>query len=232
MNWWNELTSLQQIFAAIAIPATMVMIIQFVLFIFGLGQDGDAGGFDLQGEVHAGDVPQDWSTHEVVSGSDFYEDVTDSPADHQAPQAKEPMDALHLFSLRSIIAFFAIGGWMGLAAISWQLPIPLSCVMAFFAGCMALYFVAWTARAALRLQQSGNVEINNAIGLVGEVYIPIPASKSGVGKITLLVQERLCEFEAMTANHRTLKTGESVTVMGVKDQSILLVVPNDQAETY
>ncbi len=41
--WWNSLTALQQIFALIGIPATLVLIVQTVLLLFGIG-DGEADG--------------------------------------------------------------------------------------------------------------------------------------------------------------------------------------------
>lgn len=50
--WWDSLTGLQQIFACIGIPATLVLVVQTVLLLFGIG-DGDADadidpdGFDI-----------------------------------------------------------------------------------------------------------------------------------------------------------------------------------------
>jgi membrane protein implicated in regulation of membrane protease activity len=90
---------------------------------------------------------------------------------------------------------------------------------------MALYFVAWSLRSVLRLQQSGNIVLNNAIGVTGEVYIPIPPIKSGAGKISIIIQDRLSEINAVTDAERTLKTGEKVTVMKVESEGVLLVVP-------
>lgn len=51
--WWNSLTGLQQIFACIGIPATLVLIVQTVLLLFGIGDGGDTDmdidpdGFDV-----------------------------------------------------------------------------------------------------------------------------------------------------------------------------------------
>ena len=42
INWWNSLTTTQQIFALIAIPSTVVIIIQTILLLIGLGDGGDA----------------------------------------------------------------------------------------------------------------------------------------------------------------------------------------------
>ena len=93
-----------------------------------------------------------------------------------------------------------------------------------------MYFVAWSIRTALRLQHSGNININNAIGNNGEVYIPIPPEKSGVGKVSVIVQDRLCELSAVTNAERTLKTGEKITVMGIEKEGVLLVAPKNPPE--
>ena len=48
--WWESLTALERVFAAAAIPATLLLIIQLVSTLIGLGgQDGDADGPDLDG---------------------------------------------------------------------------------------------------------------------------------------------------------------------------------------
>ncbi|MBQ2709239.1 MAG: hypothetical protein IJF67_13310 [Clostridia bacterium] len=51
--WWNSLTGLQQIFACIGIPATLVLVVQTILLLFGIGDGSDADvdidpdGFDI-----------------------------------------------------------------------------------------------------------------------------------------------------------------------------------------
>ncbi|MBO5219523.1 MAG: hypothetical protein J6C52_08840 [Clostridia bacterium] len=40
--WWNSLTGLQQIFACIGIPATLVLVVQTILLLFGIGDGSDA----------------------------------------------------------------------------------------------------------------------------------------------------------------------------------------------
>jgi len=42
LNWWNELLLAQQIFALIAIPSTLILAIQTILLLLGIGDDADA----------------------------------------------------------------------------------------------------------------------------------------------------------------------------------------------
>lgn len=234
MDWWNELTELQQFFASVAIPATLVMIFQFILLLFGFSQgDGaDGANADVDINLHEGDTNSifDGNTHDGFEENfhDSFEVNSHDEADHHMSEGQDTVDALRLFTLRSIIAFFSIGGWMGVAAVSWNVPTIMVFLLAFFAGWVALYFVACSIRAALRMQQSGNIILENAVGKIGEVYIPIPPSKSGFGKVNVIVQDRLSEFDAITHSDRELKTGENITVIGIASEGVLLVVPKSK----
>ena len=226
MNWWNELTGLQQFFASIAMPATLVMIIQFILFMLGFSHGDGGDGADGIDGTDFSDGHAEVDFHEDVS-HDVFEAHSSEASNHHPDMGHDNVDALRLFTLRSIIAFMAVGGWMGVAAIGWKVPTPAVFILAFLSGWLALYFVAWSIRAALRLQQSGNIIIDNAIGKQCEVYLPIPKSKGGFGKVNVIVQDRLCEFDAVTVAYRQLKTGEKVTVTGVESEGVLLVMPQD-----
>ena len=53
IGWWNGLTDLQRIFALVGIPATLVLVVQTILLLFGLGaghEDGCDCGCDLDGD--------------------------------------------------------------------------------------------------------------------------------------------------------------------------------------
>jgi len=50
-----------------------------------------------------------------------------------------------------------------------------------------------------------------------------------MGKVMLVVQERLGEFSAITRG-RALKTGETVRVVGLLDESTLIVAPAEPDE--
>ncbi|NLB81190.1 MAG: hypothetical protein GX800_06195 [Clostridiaceae bacterium] len=230
MNWLNELTGLQRAFAFIAMPATLIMVFQLIMSFFGFVQEGGADGFDSADDFADGDMDADFDDGVPGDLADdqphgIYEDHLSNTIDEHGDDAASKADSLKLFTFRGIIGFLSIGGWMGVAAISWGIPIPGSVLLALFAGWMALYFVAWSLRAVLRLQQSGNIVLDNAIGVIGEVYIPIPPLKSGVGKVNIVIQDRLSEVNAVTDAERTIKTGEKITVINVEPGGVLLVVP-------
>lgn len=240
MDWWNGLTQLQRIFASIAMPATLFMVIQFVLLLFGFA-DGDGAdvvdGTDLDGmdldsvDVEAPELSDAYADLDFHGDPDIFHGGTgsaDDMAGHDTGEGHDTADTLRLFSIKSIVAFLAVGGWMGVAAIDWKLSALISIILALGAGWLALYFVAWTLRAFIRMQQSGNVKYENAVGKEGEVYLTIPLN--GRGKVNVLVQDRLCEIDAIAKAERPVKTGEKVIVIGLEAEGVLLVTPKSEFE--
>ena len=72
-EWWEALSSLGKVFACIAIPATLVLLIQTILSIIGLsGSDGDAdvpdGGIDIDGDGIIEDIVT--GAGDIVTGAE------------------------------------------------------------------------------------------------------------------------------------------------------------------
>lgn len=57
INWWNELDLIQQIFALIALPSTVLIVIQTVLLLIGIGDESDTD-VDVD-DVDGIDLPDD-----------------------------------------------------------------------------------------------------------------------------------------------------------------------------
>lgn len=57
INWWNELDLIQQIFALIALPSTVLIVIQTVLLLIGIGDESDTD-IDVD-DVDGIDLPDD-----------------------------------------------------------------------------------------------------------------------------------------------------------------------------
>ncbi len=227
--WWAGLTVLEKALYFIAIPATVVMVIQTVLLVFGLGGHGDVG------ELPGGDA----TLHDaIVTGHSTVGHMgvighVDQPAvphgglPDDADPALQAADAasFRVFSLRGVLSFLVVFGWVGIAMDSGEaLPI-VTILVAFAAGTAALYLTAWMVYGIQKLQSSGNVSLQNAVGRTAEVYLTVPAARSGVGKVNLLVQERWLECDAVTDALASLPTGSNVRVTGVLQGSQLVVEP-------
>ena len=183
IEWWNELIVAQQIFLLVAIPSTVILVIQTILLLIGLNDDVDV------------DVDID--------------DLGD--------------DGLTLFSVRGIVSMLCIAGWSGFALCGTSLPLVVSILIAVLLGILTLIGMAFLMRSLHRLQSSGNIQISNTIGKVGQVYIPIPANAAAAGKINITVQEKFSEFSAITMESEALTTGTYVRVVAVNDAGVLVV---------
>ncbi|MBR2906764.1 MAG: hypothetical protein IKC26_01810 [Clostridia bacterium] len=183
IEWWNELIVAQQIFLLVAIPSTVILVIQTILLLIGLNDDVDV------------DVDID--------------DLGD--------------DGLTLFSVRGIVSMLCIAGWSGFALCGTSLPLVVSILIAVLLGILTLIGMAFLMRSLQRLQSSGNIQISNTIGKVGQVYILIPANAAAAGKINITVQEKYSEFLAITMEAETITTGTYVRVVAVNDAGVLVV---------
>ena len=74
-----------------------------------------------------------------------------------------------------------------------------------------------------KLADSGTLEMKNAIGKTGEVYLTIPARKTGSGKLQVKVQSSVRTLDAMTDELEDIKTGSIVEVVDLIGENILMV---------
>lgn len=224
-NWWGALTLLQQIFACCAIPATVILIIQTLLLMFGFGSHAaDNGEFDH-------DFDHDVS-HDIDHGFDH--DVShdiDHAADHDINHDGEYHDGAHhasgvrLISVRGFVAFFAVGGWLGVALLESGVSATLSVIIAFAGGSLALLFVGWVLKLLYDMQESGNIDPKNAVAKSGSVYIRIPANRAGTGKINITIQGAYKEMDAVTDCDEDIHSGKMVQVVSVTADNTLVVRP-------
>ena len=132
-------------------------------------------------------------------------------------------DGLALFTVKGIVAMLCITGWTGVVFLGTEMNPALAYVLAFLCGFATLVIMAYVMKAISRLQSSGNIEIGNAIGKVGQVYIPI--KPNGSGKVNVTVQGQYSEFTAITTVNETLATGSYVRIVAVDEAGTLVVEP-------
>ncbi len=127
------------------------------------------------------------------------------------------------FTFKNVIAFFTIFGWTGIICIENQLTTTATITISTIAGLIMMVLTSLLFFWMSSLAQSGTLNINNAIGEVGEVYLPIGANRSKIGKIQIKVQGSLRELEAITEAKEDLKTTTIIKVIGVVSNELLLV---------
>ncbi|GJM27301.1 MAG: hypothetical protein DHS20C16_37160 [Phycisphaerae bacterium] len=134
-----------------------------------------------------------------------------------------------LLSLRTMVSGTAFFGITGLLGESIALAPIFVFLLAAAVGLAAMVVVAWLMSILVGLHSEGNLDVRGAMGRIGTVYLSIPKEKNGQGKVTVSVQERSLEFDAIT-NDRELTTGESVLVIDVVDDHTLEVVSASAVE--
>ncbi len=197
--WWDSLSTISQFFACVAIPATLLLIIQTVLMFIGIGSEFD-GGDDLS----LGD-----------SASDA--DVPDIDADFDG------MGSLHIFTIRGIIAFFVVFGWLGYALGAAGVSLWITIPVAVLGGAVMMVVLALLLRSVMKLRSGGNLDNKNALGTAGTVYLTVPPARSGVGKINVLLQGSYVERDAVTDEEEAIPTGAEIVVTGISGQTTLVV---------
>ena len=213
--WWESLTALERVFAAAAIPATLLLIIQLVSTLIGLGgQDGDADGPDLDGDGVPDGIDLDLDGDGIPDGIDLDGDGIPDEL-YESPEETEVQHEgfnLRLFSFRGIVAFFAVYGWGALAISRSGRPWLVALIVGLILGVAAMFLVAVTMQLFVRLQSDGTVDPNNAVGLAGEVYLSVPPGRQGEGKVNVVIQDTMTECAAVTDETSPIPTGTPVII--------------------
>lgn len=130
-----------------------------------------------------------------------------------------------VLSVRSVSAFFAGFGWGGVVAVREGLSLFGSTVAATLAGGVLMAMVVGLMRGLYAMRGSGTLNYRNAVGVVGDVYLPIPPNMEGPGQVEVLVQGRLAVVQAFTRADRRLPNRTRVRVIDTLDPTTLVVEP-------
>ena len=127
-------------------------------------------------------------------------------------------------SLKTVVAFVTFFGLSGWAAYEGGLAPWLQITVAFGAGLVAFYIVAFIMASLMKLESKGNLDLTKAVGQTTQVYLRIPARKSGMGKVTVEIQERSLQLSAVTDGDQ-IATGATVRVLSLLSNETVEVSP-------
>lgn len=210
IDWWNSLDLAVQIFYCIAIPSTLILVIQTVLLFLGIGDDAD--NLDGIGDADVPDAP-DLVEGDGIFGEDAVTEDPDIPG----------FDGLRILTFRGVIAFLVVFGWVGVAMGATGAALWLTVPIALLCGLAMMVTLALLLRAVMRLRSDGNVDNRNAIGTSGRVQLTIPPRRSGEGKVHLMLQGAYVERDAVTDEEEPIPTGSEIVIVGVSGQTALVV---------
>ncbi len=129
----------------------------------------------------------------------------------------------NLYTFRNFVNFFLGFGWTSVLLYDSVRPRILLFIIAVIVGVALVAAVMWLFKWLAGMQQSGTIDIyKSAVGCNGSVYLTIPASRSGEGKVQISINGAVREYNAMTDGD-SIKNGTTIKVVEVIDNHTLLV---------
>lgn len=212
---WQTFDIVQKLLFTMAVPATALLLIELIMQLIGMthGPDADAPDMDeANAEIDADDADMDADSMD-----------TDSMDTDSMDASEHAAGSLRWFTLTGILAFFAVSGWAGLALIDAELTEGLALFMALGLGVLVMYLCALVLRSFTRMNESGTLIIENAVGRFAEAYLPIEPNAAAGGKVALTLQGQFVVLDAITKDEEIIPTGARVVITGVVEGSTLIV---------
>lgn len=186
------------VFGLPASVGTLLFIIKFLLMALGVDHVIDADvGFSDPGDVamHVGDK---------LGGKDV-------------------SVSRRWISFQGFVVLFMVGGWSGLVLFrEAQWPVWSSAAVALVVGVGAMWAFGQVFEQMYKLQESGNISIDAAVGGQGQVYIGVPAAGAGLGQVTVVINQKQRFYAARTKGEE-LPRGTQVVVVGTAEANTLIV---------
>ena len=197
IDWFQALPPYMRVYWMISIAASIIFLIQMTLTLLGLG-DTDAGG-DI-GDLDAGGA-----------------DLGDGNGD-----TMDTGGAIQLFTIRNLVNFLLGVGWGGVCLSGLMGNRFMLALAAILCGCIMVAAFIIMYRQLMKLEGNGSYRIEESVGQVCEVYIRIPANRSGSGKVQISFHGSVQELPAQTEGE-AIPSGTKVRVNKVVDKAVLIV---------
>ena len=182
--FFEQQSSLMQVFWGAAVISTIIMLLQTILSLVGMGDT------DLETGVDGG--------LDDASGAD-------------------------LFTVKNIVNFFVGFGWGGVSFRDFIENDILLVLVAVVTGVAFVAIFVFIFKQMMKLESNSAVGAEACVGQTDDVYLRIPAKRSGKGKIQISINGSVREFDAITDSEEPIPTGAVVVVVELVGKSTLLV---------
>lgn len=133
---------------------------------------------------------------------------------------------LSLFSVRNLVNFAVGFGWAGVCLDHTITNRLLLSFVAFLVGIAFVLMFFYIKRQTRKLEHNGAFQIEDCVGRSVDVYLRIPAGKSGRGKVQVSLNGSVQELDAVTEGDM-IASGQKADVLRVIDGSTLLVARSE-----
>jgi hypothetical protein len=185
MEYFENLDALLKTFWFVAIPTSLIFLIQTVMTFIG---------------ADAGDGIE----------ADFDSNLSDTEAPFQ------------LFSLRNLINFLLGFSWTGISFYNTIHNPLLLILLSVIVGSLFIFLFFIVIKQVMKLAENNSFNISDTLHKTAEVYLPIPANKSGKGKVLISIKGSVRELDAMTEKEK-IDVGATIKVVKVESGNILFV---------
>ncbi len=219
--WWEGLSGVLKVLYVIAIPSTLLLVVQTVMIVLGFGEhDADINPSDTSGIDFDMDVDIDMSVD--ASGDVSLDDVDLGDAGAQQSGASAELGTLRLFTLQGIVAFLTTFSWVTICLIKGGMQFPPSFLLGALAGAVMMYAVAKLLQMSAKLTENGTFRIKSTIGESALVYVMIPERGESGGKVTLTMESGFAELSAVTEGESPIPAGVTVRIVDVVGDTVVV----------
>jgi membrane-bound ClpP family serine protease len=127
-----------------------------------------------------------------------------------------------LFTFRNLINFLLGFSWSGITFYHQINAMWLLVLVSFLVGVVFMLVFVFILMQVSKLAEDNSFVYHETIGKTAEVYLKIPAHKSGKGKVLISVKGSTHELDAYT-EEEGIETGSLVTVIKADETGLLLV---------
>ena len=128
-----------------------------------------------------------------------------------------------VFSFRNLVNFLLGYGWAGVLLFDDLEKRWLLQLVAIAVGVLFVLAFVFMFRQVMKLSHDGSFKMSEAVGLKADVYLRIPAARSGRGKVQVSVKGSIHEIDAVTDNDAEIPTGGQVEIIEALGDDLLLV---------
>lgn len=131
--------------------------------------------------------------------------------------------SFQIFSLRNLINFLLGFSWTG---VSFYDDIPnhtLLIALATFVGVLFVLAFFVIIKQIRKLAEDNSFKFEHCLNKTAEIYLKVPASKGGKGKVLINVNGSAHELSAITEDSEDIPTGALVKVLAIESGELLLV---------
>lgn len=128
-----------------------------------------------------------------------------------------------LFSLRNLINFLLGLSWSGISLYSSIPNATILITVSVVIGILFLYLFFIVIKQIQKLAENNSFKITETIGKTAEVYLNIPPTGEGKGKVIVSVRGSIHELDAITKSDTAIKSNSTVKITGLETANILIV---------